>query len=200
IDDLTAGNLLALGVMLALYERKTTGKGRYVHTSLLEAQVFMLDFQASRYLMDGEVAGQAGNGHPVNIPMGGFPTAATPLNIAAASPKLCEVFCRAGGKPEWPEVPEWKTPAGRSKDRARVNAAVSEVTKTKPSVHWIDLLENVGIPCGPINDIAGVFADPQVQHLQMALPLEHRRRGKTHIVSTAINLEGLDTPVRRDVP
>ena len=119
--------------MLALYERKKTGVGRFVHTSLLEAQVFMLDFQASRYLMDGEVAGQAGNDHPVNIPMGVFPTADKPINIAASSPKLWDVFCRAADKPEWLEVPEWKTPQGRSKDRARVNAAVSEVTKTKPS-------------------------------------------------------------------
>jgi crotonobetainyl-CoA:carnitine CoA-transferase CaiB-like acyl-CoA transferase len=200
IDDLTAGNLLAFGVMLALYERKTTGVGRFVHTSLLEAQVFMLDFQASRYLMDGEIAGQAGNDHPVNIPMGVFPTSDKPINIAASSPKLWEVFCRAAEKPEWLEVPEWKTPQGRSKDRARVNAAVSEVTRTKPSVYWIDKLEEVGIPCGPINNIAEVFADPQVKHLGMAMPIQHRRRGATHIVGSPVNLESLKTGVRRDVP
>jgi crotonobetainyl-CoA:carnitine CoA-transferase CaiB-like acyl-CoA transferase len=200
IDDLTAGNLLAFGIMLALYERVTTGVGRFVHTSLLEAQVFMLDFQASRYLMDGEVAGQAGNDHPVNIPMGVFPTADKPINIAASSPKLWDVFCRAVGKPEWLEVPEWKTPQGRSKDRSRVNAAVAEVTLTRPSAHWIDALEEVGIPCGPINDIAEVFADPQVEHLGMAMPIDHRRRGPTRIVSTAVRLEGLPTGVRRDVP
>src|SRR5215510_3787178 len=200
IDDLTAGNLLALGIMLALYERKATGVGRFVHTSLLEAQLFMLDFQASRYLMDGEVAGQSGNDNPVNIPMGVFPTADKPINISASSPKLWEVFCRALEKPEWLDVPEWKTPQGRSKDRARVNAAVSEVTRTKPSVYWIDKLEEVGIPCGPINNIAEVFADPQVKHLGMTMPIQHRRRGTTHIVGTPINLEPLETGVRRDVP
>jgi len=200
IDDLTAGNLLAFGVMLALYERMTTGVGRFVHTSLLEAQVFMLDFQASRYLMDGEIAGQAGNDHPVNIPMGVFPTADKPINIAASSPKLWEVFCRAAERPEWLEVPEWKTPQGRSKDRARVNAAVAEVTRAKPSVYWIDKLEEVGIPCGPINNIAEVFADPQVKHLTMAMPIQHRRRGATHIVKSGVNLESLETGVRRDVP
>jgi formyl-CoA transferase len=110
------------------------------------------------------------------------------------------VFCKAVDRTDWLEVPEWKTVQGRSKDRARVNAAVAEVTRTKPSTHWIDLLEEVGIPCGPINDIAGVFADPQVKHLEMAMPLHHRRRGATHIVQTPVNLEGLDTPVRRDVP
>jgi len=200
IDDLTAGNLLALGVMVKLYDRERTGQGGYVHTSLLESQVFMLDFQASRFLMDGEVAGQAGNDHPVNIPMGVFPTADKPINIAASSPKLWAIFCRAAGREDWMEVEEWKTAAGRSKDRARVNAAVSEVTRTKPSEWWIATLEEAGIPCGPVNDIREVFADPQVQHLGMAMPIRHRGRGDTHIVASPLNIEGLDTGVYRDVP
>jgi crotonobetainyl-CoA:carnitine CoA-transferase CaiB-like acyl-CoA transferase len=200
IDDLTAGNLLALGVMMKLYDRERTGKGGYVHTSLLESQVFMLDFQASRFLMDGEVAGQAGNDHPVNIPMGVFPTADKPINIAASSPKLWEIFCRAAGREDWLEVPEWKTAPGRSKDRARVNAAVSEVTRTQPSEWWIAKLEEAGIPCGPVNNIREVFADPQVQHLGMAMPIKHRRRGDTHIVASPLNVEGLETGVYRDVP
>jgi formyl-CoA transferase len=200
IDDLTAGNLLALGVMMKLYDRERTGKGGYVHTSLLEAQVFMLDFQASRYLMDGEVAGQAGNDHPVNIPMGVFPTADKPINIAASSPKLWENFCKAAGKPEWLEVPEWKTLQGRSKDRARVNATIAEVTRTKPSQWWIETLEEAGIPCGPVNDIKDVFDDPQVQHLEMAMPLRHKRRGDIRIVASPLNIEGLETGVYRDVP
>lgn len=200
IDDLTAGNLLALGVVMKLYDRERTGQGGYVHTSLLESQVFMLDFQASRFLMDGEVAGQAGNDHPVNIPMGVFPTADKPINIAASSPKLWENFCKAAGREDWLEVPEWKTAAGRSKDRARVNAAVSEVTKTRPSEWWIARLEDAGIPCGPINDIKEVFDDPQVQHLEMAMPIRHRRRGETRIVASPLNVEGLETGVYRDVP
>jgi formyl-CoA transferase len=160
----------------------------------------MLDFQASRYLMDGEVAGQAGNDHPVNIPMGVFPTADKPINIAASSPKLWEAFCRAAGREDWMQVPEWKTAAGRSKDRVRVNAAVSEVTRTKPSEWWIETLEAAGIPCGPINDIREVFEDPQVQHLEMAMPLRHRRRGDTRIVASPLKIEGLRTGVYRDVP
>jgi crotonobetainyl-CoA:carnitine CoA-transferase CaiB-like acyl-CoA transferase len=200
IDDLTAGNLLALGVMIKLYDRERTGRGGYVHTSLLESQVFMLDFQASRYLMDGEVAGQAGNDHPVNIPMGVFPTSDKPINIAASSPKLWEAFCRAAGREDWLQVPEWQTASGRSKDRARVNATISEVTRTKPSEWWIETLEAAGIPCGPINNIAEVFADPQVQHLEMAMPIRHRRRGDTRIVASPLNIEGLETGVYREVP
>ena len=102
--DLTAGNLLALAVMMALFQREKTGKGRYVHTSLLECMVFMLDLQAARYLMDGEVPGQAGNDHPVNIPMGVFPTADKPINIAASSAKQWAIFAKAAGHPEWLEV------------------------------------------------------------------------------------------------
>ncbi|WP_137124835.1 CaiB/BaiF CoA-transferase family protein [Roseomonas sp. HF4] len=198
--DLTAGNLLALAVMMALWERQRTGKGRWVHTSLLEAMVFMLDLQAARYLMDGEVPGQAGNDHPVNIPMGAFPTADKPVNIAASSSKMWAQFAEAVGHPEWLEDPVWKTLQGRSKDRARLNAAIAEVFKEKPSDYWIDLLERIGIPCGPINKVDQVFADPQVQHLRMAMPMHHPDRGATHLVSTAINIEGHESEVRRIPP
>jgi crotonobetainyl-CoA:carnitine CoA-transferase CaiB-like acyl-CoA transferase len=198
--DLTAGNLLALAVMMALWERQKTGKGRWVHTSLLEAMVFMLDLQAARYLMDGEVPGQAGNDHPVNIPMGAFETADKPVNIAASSPKMWAQFANAVEHPEWLEVEEWKTASGRSADRARLNAAITEAFKQKPSEYWIDLLERIGIPCGPINKVDQVFADPQVQHLKMAMPITIPGRGDTNLVSTAINIEGHDSQVRRIPP
>lgn len=198
--DLTAGNLLALAVMMALWDRQKTGKGRWVHTSLLESMVFMLDLQAARYLMDGEVPGQAGNDHPVNIPMGAFETADKPVNIAASSPKMWAQFAEAVGHPEWLEVEEWKTAKGRSDDRARLNAAITEVFRQKPSEHWIDLLERIGIPCGPINKVDQVFADPQVQHLRMAMPITIPGRGDTNLVSTAINIEGHESEVRRIPP
>ncbi len=198
--DLTAGNLLALAVMMALFQREKTGKGRYVHTSLLESMVFMLDLQAARYLMDGEVPGQAGNDHPVNIPMGVFPTSDKPINIAASSAKQWAIFAKAAGHPEWLEVEAWKTLKGRSADRARVNATIGEVTKRKPSDYWIELLEEAGIPCGPINKVDQVFDDPQVKHLRMAMPMKHPTRGDTHLVSTAINMEGIESEVRRVPP
>lgn len=198
--DLTAGNLLALAVMMALFERERTGQGRWVHTSLLESMVFMLDLQAARYLMDGEVPGQAGNDHPVNIPMGAFETADKPVNIAASSPKMWAQFAEALGHREWLEVEEWKTARGRSDHRRAVNAAITEVMRQKPSDHWIDLLERIGIPCGPINKVDEVFADPQVQHLRMAMPMRHPERGDTHIVSSAINMEGIESEVWRIPP
>src|SRR5690348_2647981 len=165
IDDLTAGNLLALGIMMAIYDRERTGVGRWVTTSLLEAQIFMLDFQASRWLMAKEVAPQAGNDHPTGIPTGVFPTSDGHINIAASSSRVFTRFCEAIERPDWLQKEEWKTQTGRSRDRKAINAAISEITCTKPSAHWIELFEANGIPCGPIYTIDQVFADPQVKHL-----------------------------------
>ena len=196
IADLTAGNLLALGIMMALFEREVTGVGRWVHTSLLEAQIFMLDFQAARYLKDGEVAGQAGNDHPTGIPTGVFPTTDGNINIAASSGRVWERFCDAIGRPQWKEKPEWKLPAGRSEDRKNVNAAIAEVTKTKPSAYWVEVFEEAGVPCGPIYSIDKVFADPQVQHLGIARPMSSPQLGTFNVVGSAINLTGVPKDVR----
>lgn len=200
IADLTAGNLLALGIMMALFDREATGEGRWVQTSLLESMIFMLDFQASRWTMAGEVAGQAGNDHPTGIPTGVFPTADRPITIAASSPRLWDRFCEAIERPAWKANPAWSSAGGRSKDRAAINAAIADVTATRPSAHWIETFEAAGIPCGPINTIDQVFADPQVQHLMMATPVEHPRLGTQRIVSTAINMAGVDDRIRRPTP
>jgi len=200
IADLTAGNLLALGIMTVLYERERTGVGRWVQTSLLEVQVFMLDFQASRWLMKGEVAGQAGNDHPTGIPTGVFPTTDGHINIAASSARLWERFANAIGHPDWVGKPGWDTQKGRSADRKAINAAISEVTRTKPSAHWIELFEGAGIPCGPIYTIDQVFADPQIQHLGLAAPVQHRRLGETKLVASPINLSGIPRGIRTATP
>ncbi|MCW3476842.1 CaiB/BaiF CoA transferase family protein [Limobrevibacterium gyesilva] len=196
IADLTAGNLLALGIMTALFDREATGVGRWVTTSLLEAQVFMLDFQAARWLMDGEVAQQAGNDHPTGIPTGVFPTSDGHINIAASSSRLWGRFCDAIGHPEWNANPAWQTQQGRSDDRKAINAAIGEVTRHEPAAHWIELFEEAGIPCGPINTIDKVFADPQVQHLGLAKPVRHPRLGVTPLVGSPINLSGVPKDIR----
>jgi crotonobetainyl-CoA:carnitine CoA-transferase CaiB-like acyl-CoA transferase len=196
IDDLTAGNLLALGIMMALFDRERTGVGRWVTTSLLEAQVFMLDFQAARWLMEAEVAGQAGNDHPTGIPTGVFPTSDGHINIAASSGRLWERFSDVIGHPEWRSKPEWSTQKGRSTDRQAINAAIADVTRHQPSDHWIELFENAGVPCGPINTIDKVFADPQVQHLGMAKPMAHPRLGTKDVVASAINISDFPRTIR----
>jgi crotonobetainyl-CoA:carnitine CoA-transferase CaiB-like acyl-CoA transferase len=200
IADLTAGNLLALGIMMALFERERTGLGRWVHTSLLESQVFMLDFQAARWLMRGEVPGQAGNDHPTGIPTGVFPASDGYINLAASSGRLWERFCQAIGHPEWRIKEEWKTVASRSAKRAEINAAIAEITQHQPASHWLALFEKAGVPCGPINAIDQVFADPQVQHLGLAAPMNHPRLGQTHVVNSGINMSGVARGVRTPTP
>ena len=200
IADLTAGNLLAFGVMVALFDRQRTGVGRWVHTSLLEVQTFMLDFQAARWLMKGEVAGQAGNDHPTGIPTGVFPTADGFINIAASSARLFQRFSEAIGHPEWASKPEWATQKQRSAARKEINAAIAAVTRGQSSAHWIELFEGAGIPCGPINTIDQVFADPQVKHLGLATPVHHKRLGEFQIVASPVNLEGVSKAVRTATP
>jgi formyl-CoA transferase len=132
--------------------------------------------------------------------MGVFPTKDKPINIAASSPKLWGAFCKAVGREDWLEVPEWKTTKGRSEDRKRVNEEVAKVTSQQTSEYWISKLEEAGIPCGPVNDIKDVFDDPQVKHLEMAMPMRHKRRGDINVVASPLNIEGLETGVYRDIP
>jgi crotonobetainyl-CoA:carnitine CoA-transferase CaiB-like acyl-CoA transferase len=169
-------------------------------TSLLEAQIFMLDFQASRWLMEGEVAGQAGNDHPTGIPTGVFPTSDGHINIAASSSRVFTRFCEAIDRKDWLERDDWKTQVGRSKDRKAINAAIGEITKTKPANHWIELFETNGIPCGPIYSIDQVFADPQVKHLGMATKMNSPHVGEAEVVASAINISGFSKAVRAHTP
>jgi crotonobetainyl-CoA:carnitine CoA-transferase CaiB-like acyl-CoA transferase len=200
IDDLTAGNLLALGIMMAIYDRERTGVGRWVTTPLLEAQIFMLDFQASRWLIAKEVAPQAGNDHPTGIPTGVFPTSDGNINIAASSGRVFERFCDAIEKPEWKTREGWTSQKSRGQRRQEINAAISEVTRTKPSEYWIDLLEEAGVPCGPIYTIDQVFADPQVKHLGMATPMHSPAIGEAEVVASAINITGFSKAIRLPTP
>lgn len=196
IDDLCAGLLLAQAIMMALIEREQSGEGQWVHTSLLEAQIFMLDFQASRWLQAGEVAKQAGNDHPTGIPTGLFPTADGQINIAASGDNLYRRFCEAADAQHLLSDPDYATGPARSKNRKRLNEIISEITRKKPSAYWIELLNEVGVPCGPLYTIDQTFADPQVVHLAMARPMDHPRLGELQVVGQAINMTRTPEPAR----
>jgi formyl-CoA transferase len=198
IADLCAGLFAAQGIMVALLEREASGEGQWIQTSLLQAQVFMLDFQASRWLVDHDVAKQAGNNHPTSIPTGVFPTADGHINIAVAGQVIWQRFCEAIGQEELVEHPSYALASDRSKNRDQLNAAIAEVTRRQPSAHWIDLLNEVGVPCGPINTIDQVFADPQIRHLGMAQPVRSHERGDTELVGQPVGLSR--TPSRISMP
>ncbi|MBM9595482.1 CaiB/BaiF CoA transferase family protein [Roseitranquillus sediminis] len=196
VIDLTAGGFLAQAILIALLEREVTGKGRFVHTSLLESMISLLDFQAARWLMAGEVAGQAGNNHPTSIPSGLFPTADGQILLAAAGDRLWERFCKTAGAEHFLENPDYKTGPDRLAHRDELNEKISEITRTRTSQYWFDLFSEAGVPCGPINTIDKVFADEQVQHLGMALPVTDPRLGPLTMVAQPNNIEGHSKDVR----
>ena len=169
VADLTAGLFCAMGILTALLEREVSGEGQWVSTSLLQAQIFMLDFQAARWLQMHEVAKQAGNDHPTSIPTGVFQTKDGYINIAAAGQVMWERTCQAIDAPELLERDDFKTGLLRSNNRVAVNAEISKRTVNKTSQEWIDLFNETGVPCGPINSIDQVFADEQVKHLGMSI-------------------------------
>ena len=200
VADLCAGMFAAQGTMLALLEREVSGKGQWVQTSLLEAMIQMLDFQAARYLKEGEVPRQAGNDHPTNIPTGVFKTVNGYINIAVAGGLMFERCCDALGHPEWVENELFITASARSKNRVEMNRVISEVTITNTSEHWIELLNSVGCPAGPINTMDQVFKDPQVKHLKMAVDVDHPRLGKFGVVNQAIKMSRTPSEVRTATP
>src|SRR5689334_5911584 len=196
IDDLCAGLLLAQAMMMALIERESSGVGQWVHTSLLEAQIFMLDFQASRWLMAGEVAKQAGNDHPTGIPTGVFPTSDGQINIAASGDHMFRRFCEAADAMALLDHPDYASGPQRSKNRKALNERIGEITKKRPSAYWVELMNEVGVPCGPIYTIDQTFADPQVQHLEMARPIDHPKLGPVKVVGQAINMSRTPEPAK----
>ena len=191
IADLTSGMFLAQGIMMALLQRETTGKGQWVHTSLLEAMIFMLDFQAARWLMKGDVPGQAGNNHPTGMPTGVYPTADGHINIAAAGDNLWRRCCATLGLDELSEHPDYATPDARSRNRDALNEKLSAVTRTKTGAEWIEAMTRAGVPCGPINTIDKTFAEPQVKHLGIATKVNHPELGTFEIVGQPINMTSL---------
>ncbi|MCC6533471.1 MAG: CoA transferase [Burkholderiales bacterium] len=194
INDTSAGILLANAIVLALLDRERSGEGQWVSTSLIEAQIFMLDFQAARYLMRGEVAGQAGNNHPTSAGTGMFQTADGYINIAASGDSLWQHFCKAAGATDLLDHPDFATVAARVKNCDALNVRLAQVIRRHPNDYWVEVLNQAGVPCGPINTIDKVFADPQVRHLGIAKPVEHPKYGPQKVVGQPIHLSRYPQP------
>jgi crotonobetainyl-CoA:carnitine CoA-transferase CaiB-like acyl-CoA transferase len=175
VADLCAGLFCAMGILTALLEREKSGKGQHIETSLLQAQIFMLDFQAARYLVKGEVAKQAGNNHPTSIPTGVFKTADGHINIASTGQKIWERFCNAIEAPELIAHPDYANGASRSKNRDALNAEIDRRTVKRTSADWIERFNQAGVPSGPIYSIDDMFADPQVRHVGIAQPVKNSK-------------------------
>ena len=198
IADLTAGLFCALGILVALYEREHSGEGQWVTTSLIEAQAFMLDFQAARYLIGGEVPGQAGNDHPISMPTSVYPTADGHINIGVSGQKIWRRFCAAIGREGWCDDPRFATGRKRSDNREALNALIAEITRTDTAERWIARLTEAGVPAGRINDIGEMFDEPQFGHLEITQPVETGPFGETRMVRQPMRLSR--TPSRIAAP
>ena len=200
VADLSAGLFAALGVLTALVGRAQTGEGRWVRTSLLEAQITMLDFQAERWLLDKDVPQQAGNNHPTGIPTGVFKTKDGHINIAATGDAIYKRFCAAMGREDWLTDPRYDTPRNRSVNRDAMNVEIEAITRTRTSGEWIAAFNEAGVPAGYIYAIDEVFADPQVRHLGMAAPAKHPKLGDIELVAQPVKLSGAEFVVRSPTP
>ena len=199
VSDSTSGLYCAFGIVLALLEREHSGEGQWVHTSLLQALIALLDFQAARWLISKEVPPQAGNDHPTAMPTGVYKTADGHITIAGSG-KLYERLCQALDMPEFFTHPDYADHKSRSKNRVGLNAAIGERTVKRTSAEWIEILNKAGVPCGPIYTVDKMFADPQVQLLDMGKPIVHPKLGKQHVVGQGVNLSRTPAQFRRYAP
>ena len=200
VADLCAGIFAAQGILVALLEREQSGKGQWLHTSLLEAMVVMMDFQTSRWLIDGEVATQAGNFHPTSIPTGVYKARDGYMNIAVFGSKIWERFCNILGAPEWVSDERYKDKMGRSINRDSLNAEINRLLAAQDRAYWIDKLNDGGVACGLINNLQEVFDEPQVQHLGLVKGVVSDRFGPQRMVGQPVQLERTPSVLARAAP
>jgi formyl-CoA transferase len=200
IADLCAGIFAAQGILVALLERESSGRGQWLHTSLLESMVYMMDFQTSRYLIDGDVATQAGNFHPTSIPTGVYKAKDGYMNIAVFGSKIWERFCNILGAPEWITDERYATKAGRSVNRETLNAEINRRLGTHERSHWVAQFNEGGVACGLINDMREVFEEPQVRHLGMVREVVSNRLGPQKLVGQPVQLTRTPSTIARAAP
>ncbi|WP_046115435.1 CaiB/BaiF CoA transferase family protein [Aquincola tertiaricarbonis] len=200
IADLCAGVFAAQGILVALLERESSGRGQWLHTSLLESMVYMMDFQTSRWLIDGEVAKQAGNFHPTSIPTGVYKARDGYMNIAVFGSKIWERFCDILGAPEWVTDARYLDKAARSVNRDTLNEEINRRLVAHDRAHWIARFNAGGVACGHINDLSEVFEEPQVRHLGMVKEVVSDHHGHQRLVGQPVQLERTPSTVARAAP
>ena len=202
ISDTSAGMFLGQGILLALLHRERTGEGQWVHTSLLEAMMSKLDFQGSRYTMNGEEPTQQGNDHPTQVPMGMFNAKDGHVNIAAFGGQMWQRFCDALNAKALLQHPDYQSIGSRTRHRHQVKADMNAITESFTVTELVQRLNDAGVPCGSINTIKEAFENPQVQHLGMAVPAPHEEMGDLNLVRSPINLSSFPHPasLRRAAP
>jgi crotonobetainyl-CoA:carnitine CoA-transferase CaiB-like acyl-CoA transferase len=200
VTDIMAGAFLAQGILIALLDREVSGEGRWVQTSLIEAGITLLDFQATRWTMDQKIPPQEGNHHPTNTPMGLYPTADGFLNLSATSNMNFQTLCRLIDRENMASDPRFASTALRRQNKPAMNELISAALGAKTTSEWFELLVAAGLPCGPVYDIKETFADPQVQALRIRRSVAHPRLGDLDLVAQPCEMTGFDREIRTATP
>jgi crotonobetainyl-CoA:carnitine CoA-transferase CaiB-like acyl-CoA transferase len=200
VTDIMAGAFLAQGILVALLDREVSGQGHWVQTSLIEAGLTLLDFQATRWTMDKKIPPQEGNNHPTNTPMGTFPTADGFINIAATSNKNFQIFCKLIGRETMATDPRFASTALRRQNKQAMNEEIAAALRAKTTREWFALIVAAGLPCGPVYNIKEAFADPQVEALRIKRSVTHPRLGELDLVAQPCEITGFDRAIRTATP
>jgi crotonobetainyl-CoA:carnitine CoA-transferase CaiB-like acyl-CoA transferase len=200
VTDLAAGLHCAIGILVALHERERTGGGRWVRTSLLEAAIAMLDFQAVRWTVDGVEPQRQGNEHPTIAPMGAFATADGWINVAGWDGPIWTAFATVLGHEALLDDPRFATPADRTRHRDALNAEIGPRLLTDSTAAWLERFDAAGVPAGPVNTVGQALEDPQVAHLGIVQEVDHPALGALRLVANAFSLSGLSRGLDRPAP
>lgn len=200
VTDLGAGLFLLAGILSALFDRTRTGRGQYVDTSLLEAGLALSVWEATQYFSGDGVPGRVGSAHRAGAPYQAFRCADGYITIGAWSDRLFARLCGVLGRPEWRDDPDLQTSSGRVANRARLAAAIEGVTSTESRAHWLALLDEHDIPCGPINSYDEALRDPQTLARGMVQEVEHATLGRLRTLGSPLKLSATPAAVDRAAP
>jgi crotonobetainyl-CoA:carnitine CoA-transferase CaiB-like acyl-CoA transferase len=200
VADCGTGIYAAVGVLLALLEREHSGVGQWVHSSLLHTQIALMDFQAARYLNDGDTPVQAGNDHPTSSPMGLFEASDGAFNLGASGEGNWRRLCECLDAPQWLEDPRYATEKLRVANRGALNESLAQRFSQQSVAHWVGLLNRAGVPAGPVYSIPQVFEDEQVRHLGVAQPVADDAGHQYRLISQPVALTRTPAQIRRPAP
>ena len=200
LTDILTGLYASVAIQAALTHREQSGQGQHIDLALLDVQVACLANQAMNYLVSGEAPRRMGNGHPNIVPYQDFPTADGDMILAIGTDGQFARFCEIAGHAGWAGDERFATNPARVRHRAELIPLLRQTTVMKTTAAWIALLENAAVPCGPINDLAGVFADPQVVHRGLRVEMPHAAGGTAPQVGNPIRFSATPVDYRRAPP
>ena len=200
LTDILTGLYATVAVLAALAHRGKTGEGQHIDMALLDVQVACLANQAMNYLTTGISPKRLGNAHPNIVPYQAFPTADGDLILTVGNDSQFRKFCDVAGHPEWGVDPRFASNGQRVAHRAELIPLIRQATVFRTTAEWVGLLEAAGVPCGPVNDLQQVFADPQVIARGLRIDLPHPLAGSTPQVASPLRLSASPVEYRQAPP